>query len=98
MLPTKYYKLKKKKKRKKERRKWYKNLGLMSTPLKIKLKICVCVCLYIYIYLDKVEKKSNWILIRFSILRHVSYLIFNFVSSELLSVKNELKKGKILIS
>ena len=97
MLPTKYYKLKKKKKRKKERRKWYKNLGLMSTPLKIKLKICVCVCLYIYIYiyLDKVEKKSNWVLIRFSILRHVSYLIFNFVSSELLSVKNELKNGKI---
>ena len=96
MLPTKYYKLKKKEK-KKERKKevvqkpWF---NVYTTQNQTQ-NMCVCVYIYIYIYLDKVEKKSNWVLIRFSILRHVSYLIFNFVSSELLSVKNELKNGKI---
>ena len=46
-------------------------------------------CVYIYIYIVKTQKKSNYILIGFSILCHMSHLIFNFVLSELLSVKIE---------
>ena len=94
MLPTKYYKLKKKKK-KKERKKEVVQKPWFNVYTTQNQTQNMCVCVSIYIYRDKVEKKSNWILIRFSILHHVSYLIFNFVSSELLSVKNELKNGKI---
>ena len=42
--------------------------------------------------IDKAYRKSNYILIGFSILHYVSHLIFNFVSSELLSIK--IKKFK----
>ena len=45
----------------------------------------MCVCIYIV----KIKKKSNYILIGFSILCHMFHLIFNFVLSELLSVKIE---------
>ena len=34
--------------------------------------------IYIYILIDKVKRKSNYILIKFLILYQVFYLIFNF--------------------
>ena len=42
--------------------------------------------------IDKTYRKSNYILIGFSILHYVFNLIFNLVSSELLSVK--IKESK----
>ena len=48
--------------------------------------------IYIYILIAKVQRKSNQILIGFSILHYVSHLIFNFVPSELLIVKIEETK------
>ena len=50
--------------------------------------------IYIYIYINSYDlEKSNYILIEFSILCHVSHLIFNFVSNELLNVKIEEYKS-----
>ena len=75
-----------------------------SLQIYIYIYICVCVCLkaslqiYIYIYIcvciSETQKKkiSKLVLIEFSILYHVSLLIFNFVSSKLLCVK--IKESK----
>ena len=52
----------------------------------------------LYILIVKTQRKSNQILIGFSILRHVSYSIFNFVQSELLSVKIEEFKSNYIIN
>ena len=49
--------------------------------------------IYIYILIDKTKRKSNSILIGFSILRQVSHLILNFVPSKLFSVKIEESKS-----
>ena len=53
------------------------------------------ILVYIYILISKVQRKSNYILIGFSILRHMSYLIFNFLPSELMNVKIEESKSNL---
>ena len=50
-----------------------------------------------YMLIAKAQRKFNQILIEFSILCHVFHLIFNFVLSELLSIKiEEFKSNQIL--
>ena len=51
-----------------------------------------------YILIDKTRRKSNYILIGLLILYHVSHLFFNFVPSELLSVKIEESKSNLVLN
>ena len=50
------------------------------------------ISLYIYINIQSSKKIQ---LIGFSILRHMSYLIFNFLPSELMNVKIEESKSNL---
>ena len=59
------------------------------------LYISLYIYIYIYILISKVQRKSNLILIGFLILRHMSYLIFNFLPSELMNVKIEESKSNL---